>query len=138
MNVLLEIGKPSASSGKMDRLIIKGVRFHGYHGVSESERQVGQEYEIDADLTCDLSLAGAADELAHTIDYGEVVSVIVEIGTRQSFQLIEALAETVASVILDEFPVEEVRITVKKLSPPIEHRLNYAGVRIRRKRNSHA
>ena len=120
----------------MDKIILKGVRFHGYHGVSESERQVGQEYEIDAELTCDLSLAGAADELAHTIDYGKAVNLIVEIGTQESFQLVEALAETVASAILDEFPVDEVRITVKKLSPPIEHQLNYAGVRIQRTSDS--
>ena len=85
----------------MDRITIKGLRFHGYHGVSESERLVGQKYEIDAELNCDLSKAGVTDELAHTIDYGQVVNLIVEIGTQHSFQLIEALADTVASAILE-------------------------------------
>ena len=93
----------------MDRIILKGLRFHGYHGASESERQVGQKYEIDAELTCDLSTAGMTDELAHTIDYGQVVNLMVEIGTQRSFQLIEALAETVASAILNQFPVQEVQ-----------------------------
>jgi dihydroneopterin aldolase len=122
----------------MGRIILKGLRFHGYHGVSESERKVGQKYEIDAELACDLSLAGVTDELAHTIDYGQVANLIVEIGTQQSFQLIETLAETVASAILEQFPVYEVRIDVKKLSPPIDHQLIYAGVKIRRTSNSQA
>ena len=122
----------------MDRIILKGLRFHGYHGVSEWERQVGQKYEIDSELACDLSLAGVTDELAHTIDYGQVANLIVEIGTQQSFQLIETLAETVASAILEQFPVYEVRIDVKKLSPPIDHQLIYAGVKIRRTSNSQA
>ena len=122
----------------MDRIILKGLRFHGYHGVMESERQVGQKYEIDAELTCDLSLAGVTDELAHTIDYGQVVNLIVEIGTQRSIQLIETIAESVASAILEQFPVYEVRIHVKKLSPPMAQELTYAGVKIRRKSNSQA
>ena len=104
----------------------------------ESERQVGQKYEIDAELTCDLSLAGETDELAHTIDYGQVVNLIVEIGTQRSIQLIETIAESVASAILEQFPVYEVRIDVKKLSPPMAQELTYAGVKIRRKSNSQA
>ena len=119
----------------MDRITLKGLRFHGYHGVSESERKIGQKYEIDAELTCDLSTAGVTDELSHTIDYGRVVNLIIEIGTQRSFQLIEALANTVASAILDRFPVHEVRIDVKKLSPPIAHQLSYAGVKIQRMSN---
>lgn len=120
----------------MDRIVLKGLRFHGYHGVSESERQVGQKYEIDVELTCDFSTAGVTDELAHTIDYEQVVNLIVEIGAERSFQLIEVLAETVASAVLERFPVHEVRIDVKKLSPPIEHQLTYAGVKIRRDSNA--
>jgi dihydroneopterin aldolase len=82
----------------------------------------------------DLSAAGKTDDLAHTIDYAQVVQLVIEIGTGQSFQLFEALAETVAEAILAQFQIEEVRITVKKLSPPIEPRLTYAGVEIHRTR----
>ncbi len=118
----------------MDKIILKGIRFHGYHGVAESERQIGQKYEIDAELRCALSAAGQTDDLVHTIDYAQVVNLIIGIGTQQSFQLIEALAERIATEILERFPVHEVRIIVKKLSPPIEQILTYAGVEIHRKR----
>ena len=81
----------------MDKLILKGIRFHGYHGVPEAERQVGGSYEIDAILGCALKNSGSTDALADTIDYAEVVARIVEIGTQHSFQLIEALAEKIAT-----------------------------------------
>ena len=118
----------------MDKIILRGIRFHGYHGVMEAERQLGQKYEVDLELTTDLSVAGRTDDLAHTIDYAQVVQRVIEIGTQQSFQLFEALAETVAEAIFSQFAIEEVRITVKKLSPPIEPTLTYAGVEIHRKR----
>ena len=120
----------------MDKVILKGIQFHGYHGVAEAERQLGQKYEIDLELMTDLSAAGKTDDLAHTIDYAQVVQLAIDIGTQQSFQLFEALAETIADAILAQFQIEEVRIAVKKLTPPIEPKLNYAGVEIHRKRKS--
>lgn len=113
-----------------DRIILKGIRFHGYHGISESERQVGQKYEVDVELICSLSDAGSTDDLKHTVDYGKVVDLIVKTGTEKSFHLIEALAESVASRILSRFAVDEVRIIVKKLAPPIEHSIPYVAVEI--------
>ena len=118
----------------MDKIILKGIRFHGYYGVAEAERQLGQKYEIDLELMTKLSAAGKTDDLTYTINYAEVVQLVIEIGTQQSFQLFEALAETIAAAILARFQIEEVRVAVKKLSPPIEPTLTYAGVEIYRKR----
>lgn len=119
-------------SSARDKIIVRGIRFHGYHGTSESERRVGQKYEIDAELICSLDTAGRTDNLEHTVDYAKVVRLIVETGTEKPFRLIEALAEELASRVLDQFPVDEVRITVKKLSPPIEQSILYVAVEIRR------
>ena len=113
-----------------DKIILKGIRFHGYHGTSESERQVGQKYEVDVELICSLATAGCTDDLDDTVNYTDVVDLIVKIGTEKSFHLIEALAERSASGILNRFPVDEVRITVKKLSPPIEQPLPHVAVEI--------
>ena len=117
----------------MDKLILKGIRFHGHHGVPEAERQVGGHYEVDATLGCTLVKSGETDALPDTVNYAEVVSRIVDIGTQQSFQLIEALAEKIASVILEQFAVEEIHLTVKKLHPPIEQPIDYFAVEIFRK-----
>ena len=58
-----------------DKIILRGIRFHGYHGVAESERQLGQKYEVDVELVCDLSAAGRTDDLVHTVDYAQVVDL---------------------------------------------------------------
>lgn len=123
-------------SSARDKIILRGIRFHGYHGTSESERKIGQKYEIDVELIRSLATAGCTDDLEHTVDYAEVVELIVETGTEKSFHLIETLAERSASSILNRFPVDEVRITVKKLSPPIKHPLFYVAVEICRSSNN--
>ena len=114
----------------MDNIILKGIRFHGHHGVPEAERQVGGHYEIDATLGCELATPGATDDLADTIDYGEVVNRIIAVGTERSFHLIEALAEQIAGMILAEFAVNRVRLTVKKLHPPINQPIDHFAVEI--------
>ena len=115
----------------MDKIILKGIRFHGHHGVPEAERQVGGHYEIDATLGCStLANSGRTDALADTVDYSEVVTCIIEIGTQQSFQLIEALAEKIATVILQQFAVDEIHLIVKKLHPPIDQPIDYFAVEI--------
>lgn len=116
----------------MDKIILKGIRFHGHHGVPEAERRVGGHYEIDVTLGRALAAAGKTDALTDTVDYAEVITRILEIGTQQSFQLIEALAESVASMILADFAVEEVHLTLKKLHPPIEQPIDYFAVEISR------
>lgn len=120
----------------MDKLILKGIRFHGPHGVPEAERQVGGHYEVDVTLQCALVKPGNTDALTDTVNYAEVVSRIVEIGTQQSFQLIEALAEKIASVILAQFAVDAVHLTVKKLHPPITQPIDYFAVEIFRKKSN--
>lgn len=114
----------------MDKIIIKGIRFHGHHGVPEAERQVGGHYEIDATLSYPLIDAGRTDALENTIDYASVVNLIVEIGTQRSFQLIEALAETIATEILHQYPIDTVHLAVKKLNPPIKQPITYFAVEI--------
>ena len=114
----------------MDKILLKGIRFHGHHGVPKEERHVGGHYEVDATLGCSLAKSGRTDALNDTIDYAEVVTRIVEIGTQQSFQLIEALAEKIATVILEQFAVDEIHLIVKKLHPPIEQPIDYFAVEI--------
>ena len=119
----------------MDKIKIKGIHFHGYHGVYSAEREIGQKYEVDLELSLDLSTAGKNDVLAKTIDYSKIVDMVLKTGTKQSFQLFEALAESIAAQILDQTAAIKIQVEVKKLSPPIDSPINYAGVKIKRKRN---
>jgi len=80
------------------------------------------------DLFVDLRPAGKSDDLAASVDYGEVCRRVLRIGTERSYHLIEALAEAVAEMVLETFPVEAVRVLVTKTPPPtLTHALSAWG-----------
>jgi len=101
-------------------LRLEDVRFYGYHGVSKAEQTVGIWFSVDVELAVDLEAAAIADDLAATVDYGAVASRIVEIGTQGRVNLIERLADLIARALLREFPAREVRVRVRKLTPPLQ------------------
>ncbi len=100
-----------------DRLLLDDVRFYGQHGTTEAERAVGAWFSVDVDLAVDLGAAAISDEFFATVDYGVVARRIVEIGTGPSVSLIERLAGRMVEALLREFPVQAVRVRVRKLTP---------------------
>jgi 7,8-dihydroneopterin aldolase/epimerase/oxygenase len=115
-----------------DRIVLHDMRFRGRHGVLERERMEAQPFAVDVELSLDLRPAGVADDLAATIDYGAVFEACRDVVETRSFLLIEALAEAIATEILTAFTVTDVTVRVRKLEPPIEGTLGWAGVEIRR------
>ena len=118
-----------------DRIVLHNIQLEGRHGWYEHEQEVPQPFEVDVELSLDLAPAGIADDLAKTVDYGAVFEVCRQVVESTSFRLIEALAEALAHEILAEFSVIEVGIRVRKLQPPIDGTLGYAGVEIWRRRS---
>ena len=116
----------------MDKILIRGLRFYGRHGVSEEERRVGGHYQVDAEISYDLSAAGRSDDLSDTIDYGEVCRLLQRVGRETQHQLLESLADAMASAVLEAFPAQGLLIRLRKLSPPIDAHLDSVGVEIKR------
>lgn len=96
---------------------------------------MGGRYAVDVELICDLRPAGQSDDLSKTVNYAALYQLIRGIGEGERFQLIEALAERMAQAVLCNFPVEEVRITLRKLAPPMAGFTGFAGVEIARRRS---
>ncbi len=117
-----------------DKIVLSGIQFHGHHGVSDQERDLGGRYMVDLELTYDLRPAGRSDALADTIDYSAVYALVVAVGRERRFHLLEALAQALADAVLAQFSVSEVLVRVKKQSPPIAGVLDHVGVEIRRMR----
>jgi dihydroneopterin aldolase len=122
------------SEKHQDRLIISGLEFHGHCGTVEEERVFGQRLSVDAELVCDVERAGRSDRLSDAVDYAAVCRRMAEVGRKEQFHLIEALAERLADLVLREFPVDEVRMRLKKIAPPIEPVRDYVAVEIHRRR----
>jgi 7,8-dihydroneopterin aldolase/epimerase/oxygenase len=120
-----------------DRIYLHEMVFEGRHGVTEEERANSQEIEVDLDVTLDLRLAGASDDLADTVDYGDLFVVCRDVVELRSFHLLEGIAEAIAAAVLAGFPrVESVSVRVKKPGLPIEGRVEHAGVGIERGRGA--
>ena len=114
----------------MDTIFLEQVKVETKLGVPEWERMVAQTVILDIEIGYDLARAGKSDAIADTIDYGAVVSRIRETLAEHHFQLVEALAEHVAQLILKEFKAEIVKIKVAK--PAILAGLKALGVVIER------
>ena len=80
----------------------------------------------------DLSRAAETDNIDDTIDYGPLCTNIVALVQKESFDLIEILAERIAGVAKSDPRVEKVTVSLRKLRPPVAAHLASAGVRITR------
>ncbi|OLC17418.1 MAG: dihydroneopterin aldolase [Candidatus Rokubacteria bacterium 13_1_40CM_69_27] len=117
-----------------DKLLLDDVRFYGQHGTTKAEQALGAWFSVDAELSLDLAAAALSDDLGATVDYGQVAHRIVEIGTRNRVNLLERLASLIAEALLREFPTQEVRVRVRKLTPPLEGLVGTPGVELTRRR----
>jgi len=128
---------PLAKRPAPDEILLEGMRFYAYHGVNPEEQTLGQRFTVDVVLAVDLRRAGQSDDLAHTVSYSAVYKVVKGIVEGEPRNLIEAVAESIASQIMESFPlVEHLIVTVRKPDVPMKgSMLDAAGVRITRWRS---
>jgi len=118
-----------------DRIFIKGLALHAYHGVMPYEGKVGQTFTIDLALDIDLSAAARTDKVADTVSYDKVVGCVATAFVAQKFRLIEAAAGKVADAVLAAFPaVRNIEVTIHKPHAPIAATFNDVGVTLARSR----
>ncbi len=117
-----------------DEITITGLRAMGYHGVLSSERVAGQLFIVDVILRLSLERASAGDDLGATVDYGEVASRVVRAVESDPVDLIETVAERVASIALSYPLVDSTTVVVHKPSAPIPVPFADVSVTIHRER----
>ena len=103
-----------------DRIVLRGLRVRGHHGVLESERQQGQDFVVDVVLTLDLRRPAVSDDVADTVDYSDLAERLAAVIAGQPVDLIETLAQRLATVCLSWGIVERAEVTVHKPSAPID------------------
>jgi dihydroneopterin aldolase len=115
-----------------DRIILSGIEFYAWGGVTDGERAIGQSYRLDLELVTDLRAAGESDAIGDTVHYGQVHDLAVQAVRAAPFKLLESAAARIAAVLLREFPVESVTVRLAKLHPPIDGVVAEAAVEITR------
>ena len=98
-----------------DKIILEAMHFFGYHGTLAAERDLGQRFVVDVELSCDLRAAGETDDLDKTVDYSHVYHRVRQIVEGPPVSLTETVAERIAAAVLaDHMLVEAVRVRVCK------------------------
>lgn len=99
---------------KNDIVFIEDLRIQTVIGIFDWEREITQTVSLDLKMAFDISLAGKSDDIADTLDYKSVSKRLIQFVEDSDFQLVEALAEHCAKIVLTEFPVCWLRLKLSK------------------------
>lgn len=97
-----------------DVIFLRGLAVECVIGFIDWERRVRQTVVLDIELPVDCRHAARTDAVADTLDYKKVAKRALAFVEASEFKLVETLAHRLALVILGDFGVEWVRITVNK------------------------
>lgn len=118
----------------MDRIILSDIQATGCHGASEWEKREAQPFRISLTLITDTAPAGKTDDLDLTVDYGDLYIKVKKFVEISSYNLIEALAENIAAMVLADQRVEQVAVEVTKIRARKDGEIFPATVSIERRR----
>ena len=119
-----------------DQIILKGMRFYGYHGVNPEERSKGQKFVVDLTVECSLIKPSESDEVEDTVNYSELFRIVKAIMEGKPHNLLESLAKNISDRILLDYDIYSVSVTIKKPEVRInESNLDYPAVTLTRYKN---
>ncbi|MGH8251726.1 MAG: dihydroneopterin aldolase [Steroidobacteraceae bacterium] len=118
----------------MDRIFISALAADAIIGIYDWEREVRQRVEIDLEMWFDLAAAAKSDAIEDTLNYKSVAKRVLAFVQQSRFRLVEALAGEIARVLLAEYPLARVRVTVHK--PGAVRHARDVGVIVERSRDA--
>lgn len=98
----------------MDIVFIRELKIQTVIGVFEWERAIRQTVVLDLEMASDVARAAATDHLKDALNYKAVANRLTQFVEDSSFQLVETLAEAIATILRDEFGVPWLRLRVSK------------------------
>jgi len=114
----------------MDKIFLNDLKIDTLIGIYEWERKAPQTLRFDFEMDYDIRAAAASDDIADTLDYGAIAQTVVGFVERSDYQLIETLAEDLASLLLSQYPIPRLTLSVTK--PVKLYGQNFAKIVIER------
>ncbi|MCS7001651.1 MAG: dihydroneopterin aldolase [Dehalococcoidia bacterium] len=97
-----------------DRVFLEGMVFYGYHGVNAAEKELGQRFIVDLEVTADLTRAGETDDLNDTINYSRLYKLTREVVEGPSCDLIERVAHLIIDRVFAATDAQTARVRIRK------------------------
>lgn len=98
----------------MDIIFLRGLTIKTVIGIYDWERTIHQTVVIDLDMATDIRAAALSDDITHTLDYKAVSKRVITFVESSEFFLVETLAERIVHLVMTEFGVPWVRLTLNK------------------------
>ncbi len=102
------------SQENMDIIFLRGLRIETIIGIYDWEREIKQAVILDIEMATDIRKAASSDTISDTLDYKSVAKRLIAFVENSSFGLVETLSEEITAIIINEFDVPWVRLTLNK------------------------
>ena len=98
----------------MDIIFLHGLKVECVIGVWDWERRIKQTVEIDIDMAADIRGAATSDQLQDTLNYKAIAKAVISHVENSQYQLVESLAESIASILTGDFKIPWCRVKLNK------------------------
>ena len=99
----------------MDIIFLRDLKIETIVGIYDWERKIKQTVILDLEMATDVKKAASSDKIEDAIDYKAVAKRLIRFVGDSEFELVETLAERVAEIILVEFNVSWLRLSLNKI-----------------------
>ncbi len=103
-----------STAASADRIFLRGLTVECIIGFIDWERRVKQTIVIDLEFPVDCRAAARTDEVANTVDYKAVAKRVIAFVEASEFKLVETLAHRLGMLVIEEFSLEWVRVSLNK------------------------
>ncbi len=98
----------------MDIIFLTDLRVDTVIGIYDWEREIRQTVAIDLEMATDIRQAAATDDIEHTLNYKSISKRLIDFVENSNYGLIESMAEKIAAIVMEEFNVPWVKVTLHK------------------------
>jgi 7,8-dihydroneopterin aldolase/epimerase/oxygenase len=98
----------------LDTIFVNDLRIETVIGIYDWERRIRQTVSVNLEIAADIRRAAASDSIEDTLNYKAVAKRLIEFVEGSSFRLVETLAERIAAIVVTEFAVSRVKVTLNK------------------------
>lgn len=98
----------------MDIVFIRELKVDTVVGIYDWERRIRQSVVLDIEMGSDIARGARTDRIEDALDYKAVAKRVAGYVRESEFQLVETMAEKVAELVMQEFKVPWIKITLNK------------------------
>lgn len=99
----------------MDIIFLRNLKIDTVIGIYDWERRIKQTVILDLEMATDIKKAAKSDDIADTLDYKAIAKRVISFVEESEYKLVETLAERIAEIIVDEFKVPWVKLSLNKI-----------------------